>query len=71
MRDSFHTDVFGVEKEAGRVSGIIAAVYQSVLGQEAYPSVEEKTANNKIDTKRLNYVTIILLHKKAINCYEM
>ena len=45
MRHSFHTDVFGVEKEAGKVSGIIAAVYQSVFGQEAYPSVEEKAAN--------------------------
>ena len=25
-------DVFGVEKEAGKVAGIIAAVYQSVFG---------------------------------------
>ena len=45
MRHSFHTDVFGVEKEAGKVAGIIAAVYQSVFGQDAYPSVEEKAAN--------------------------
>ena len=45
MRDSFHTDVFGIEKEAGKVEGIIAAVYQSVFGEEAYPSVEEKAAN--------------------------
>lgn len=45
MRDAFHTDVFGVEKEAGKVEGIIAAVYQSVFGEEAYPSVEEKAAN--------------------------
>ena len=45
MRHSFHTDVFGVEKEAGKVSGIIAAVYQSVFGEDAYPSVEEKAAN--------------------------
>ena len=45
MRDSFHTDVFGVEKEAGKVAGIIAAIYQSVFGQDAYPSVEEKAAN--------------------------
>ena len=28
MSDSFHSDVFGVEKEAGKVAGIIAAVYQ-------------------------------------------
>ena len=45
MRHSFHTDVFGVEKEAGKVSGIIAAVYQSVFEEDAYPSGEEKAAN--------------------------
>lgn len=45
MRDSFHTDVFGVEKETGKVAGIISAVYQSVFGQDAYPSLEEKAAN--------------------------
>ena len=45
MKDSFETDVFGVEKEPGKVEGIIAAVYQSVFGQDAYPSLEEKAAN--------------------------
>ena len=45
MKDSFDTDVFGVEKENGKVEGIIAAVYQSVFGQDAYPSLEEKAAN--------------------------
>ena len=45
MKDFFETDVFGVEKEAGKVEGIIAAVYQSVFGQDAYPSLEEKAAN--------------------------
>ena len=45
MEDSFHSDVFGVEKETGKVEGIIAAVYQSVFGQDAYPSLEEKAAN--------------------------
>ena len=45
MRDSFDTDVFGLEKEAGKVAGIIAAVYQSVFGEDAYPSIEEKAAN--------------------------
>ena len=45
MKDSFETDVFGVEKEDGKVQGIIAAVYQSVFGQDAYPSLEEKAAN--------------------------
>lgn len=45
MRDSFDTDVFGVEKETGKVAGIIAAVYQSVFGEDAYPTIEEKAAN--------------------------
>ena len=45
MQDSFNTDMFGIEKENGKVAGIIAAVYQSVFGQDAYPSVEEKAAN--------------------------
>ena len=45
MHDSFNTDVFGVEKERGKVAGIIAAVYQSAFGQDAYPSLEEKAAS--------------------------
>ena len=45
MQDSFNTDVFGIEKENGKVAGIIDAVYQSAFGQDAYPSVEEKAAN--------------------------
>lgn len=45
MRDSFNSEVFGVEKETGKVAGIIAAVYQSIFGQDAYPSLEEKAAN--------------------------
>ena len=45
MEDSFKSDVFGVEKEEGKVEGIIAAVYQSVFGGDVYPSLEEKAAN--------------------------
>ena len=45
MRDSFQTDVFGLEKEKGKVEGIIAAVYQSAFGEDAYPTLEEKAAN--------------------------
>lgn len=44
MEDTFHSDVFGVEKEKGKVEGIIAAVYQSVFGGDVYPSLEEKAA---------------------------
>ena len=45
MEDSFKSDVFGVEKEAGKVEGILAAVYQDVFGGEVYPTLEEKAAN--------------------------
>lgn len=45
MKDTFNTDVFGVEKEPGKVDGIISAVYQSAFGTDAYQSVEEKAAN--------------------------
>ncbi|SDA75418.1 Fic/DOC family protein [Butyrivibrio sp. INlla18] len=45
MEDSFSSDVFGVEKEAEKVEGILAAVYQDVFGGEVYPSLEEKAAN--------------------------
>ena len=41
----FDSDVFGVEKEPGKLNGILAAVYQNVFGTEVYPSIEEKAAN--------------------------
>lgn len=39
------SSVFGVEKENGKLEGILAAVYQNVFGQEVYPSLEEKAAH--------------------------
>ena len=39
------SNVFGVEKEEGKLNGIIAQIYQNVFGQELYPSVEEKAAH--------------------------
>ena len=39
------SSVFGVEKEKGKLDGILAAVYQNVFGQEVYPSLEEKAAH--------------------------
>ena len=41
----FESDVFGIEKESGKLEGILAAVYQNVFGTEVYPSIEEKAAN--------------------------
>ena len=34
-----------MEKENGKVEGILAAVYQSVFGGDVYPSLEEKAVN--------------------------
>lgn len=45
MRYGNFSDVFGVEKEQGKLNGIIAAVYQNVFKTELYPSIEEKAAN--------------------------
>lgn len=45
MKYGNDSDVFGVEKELGKLNGIIAAVYQNIFGTELYPSIEEKTAN--------------------------
>ena len=45
MSKEFNTDVFGIEKEKGKLKGIIDAVYQSAFGKDMYPSIEEKAAN--------------------------
>ena len=44
MKFNEKSNIFGVEKEQGKLNGIIAQVYQNVFGQELYPSVEEKAA---------------------------
>ena len=45
MKFGNSSDVFGVEKEAGKLNGILAAVYQEVFGEEIYKSVEDKAAH--------------------------
>ena len=45
MKFNEMSDVFGVEKEKGKLNGIIEQVYQNVFGQELYPSIEEKAAH--------------------------
>ena len=45
MKFNEKSNVFGVEKEQGKLNGIIEQVYQNVFGQELYPSVEEKAAH--------------------------
>ena len=39
------SSVFGVEKEVGKLNGIIAAIYQSAFGEDVYLSIEEKASN--------------------------
>ena len=41
----FESDVFGVEKEEGKLKGILETIYQHVFDQELYPSMEEKAAH--------------------------
>ncbi len=45
VKMGFESAVFGIEKEDGKLNGILAVVYQNVFGQELYPSIEEKAAN--------------------------
>ena len=45
MKFSNTSNVFGVEKQKGKLEGILAAIYQNVFGREVYPSLEEKAAH--------------------------
>ena len=45
MKFNDMSSVFGVEKEQGKLKGIIDQVYQNVFGQELYPSIEEKATH--------------------------
>ena len=42
MEFSQTSNIFGVEKEEGKLNGILAAVYQEIFGQEVYPTLESK-----------------------------
>ena len=44
----FESDVFGIEREPGKLEGILAAVYQNVFGTEVYQSIEEKETMVKL-----------------------
>ncbi|HLS30742.1 MAG TPA: virulence protein RhuM/Fic/DOC family protein [Flavobacteriaceae bacterium] len=39
------TELFGQEKREGVLEGIFATVFQTVFGEDAYPSIEEKAAH--------------------------
>ena len=44
MKFGLSSDVFGTEKTKGELEGILGSVYQSVFGEDVYPTVEEKAA---------------------------
>lgn len=44
MKFNESSNIFGVEKEEGKLNGIISQIYQNVFGKELYPSVEEKAS---------------------------
>lgn len=39
------SSVFGLEKEEGKLNGILEAIEQTAFGQEVYSSLEEKASN--------------------------
>lgn len=39
------SSVFGVEKEKGKLEGILSAIYQTAFGNDVYETIEEKAAN--------------------------
>lgn len=46
MRAQLDTgELFGRESEPGRLEGILSTVFQTVFGQDAYPTLEEKAAH--------------------------
>lgn len=45
MKFTNQSKLFGVEKEEGKLNGILAAVYQNVFGKEVYETLEDKAAH--------------------------
>ena len=45
MKFKNDSNLFGVEKENGKLNGILEAVYQNVFGTELYPTLEDKAAH--------------------------
>ena len=45
MSFSETSNIFGKEKSEGALKGIIDSVYQSAFGEDAYPTIQEKSAN--------------------------
>lgn len=45
MSLSFKSDIFGKEKEKGKLNGILEAIEQTAFGKELYESVQDKASH--------------------------
>ena len=45
MEFSASSEIFGLEKDPGKLESILSAIYQTAFGQDVYPTLEEKAAN--------------------------
>ena len=45
MEFSASSEIFGLEKDPGKLESILSAIYQTAFGQEVYQTLEEKAAN--------------------------
>ena len=45
MKFNNDSNLFGVEKEDGKLNGILEAIYQNVFDTELYPTIEDKAAH--------------------------
>ena len=45
MEFSRTSDIFGIEKEPGKLEGILAAIYQTAFGKDVYDTLEAKAAH--------------------------
>ncbi len=45
MEFSASSEIFGLEKDPGKLESILLAIYQTAFGQDVYPTLEEKAAN--------------------------
>ena len=45
MKFVSESQIFGTEKEEGKLDAVLGSVYQSVFGEDVYPTTEEKAVN--------------------------
>lgn len=75
------TELFAQEKKQGNLEGIFGSVFQSVFGQDAYPTIEEKAAHllyfiiknhpfNDGNKRSGAFSFVWLLHKAGYNFRE-